>query len=180
MKREDISKIFTGATEEQISALLDINSADIGKMKQERDSYKAQYDAVQEKLKGFDGVNVTELQGKIKSLSAELETANVNHAKELEGIRFNATLEDRVKSFNPKNSKLVMALLDVDKLRESKNQDADIAAALETVKKENDYLFTPEKTAPRVVAGTSTTQTNNADKKAQANEAFRALLGKEN
>ena len=33
MKREDIAKIFEGATDEQISKLLDINSADIGKAK---------------------------------------------------------------------------------------------------------------------------------------------------
>ena len=30
MKREDVTKIFEGATEEQINQLLDINSADIG------------------------------------------------------------------------------------------------------------------------------------------------------
>ena len=32
MKREDIAKIFEGATDEQISAVLNINTADIGKM----------------------------------------------------------------------------------------------------------------------------------------------------
>ena len=42
MKREDVSKIFENATEEQISKLLDINSADIGaakkKLEAERDN----------------------------------------------------------------------------------------------------------------------------------------------
>lgn len=33
MKREDIAKIFEGATDEQINKILDINSADIGKAK---------------------------------------------------------------------------------------------------------------------------------------------------
>ena len=33
MKREDVTKIFEGATDEQINALLDVNSADIGKAK---------------------------------------------------------------------------------------------------------------------------------------------------
>lgn len=33
MKREDITKIFEGATDEQVSAVLNINSADIGKVK---------------------------------------------------------------------------------------------------------------------------------------------------
>ena len=180
MKREDISKLFPNATEEQISALLDINSADIGKVKKERDDYKSQLDTVQEKLKTFDAVDAAELQGKVKTLTGELEAAKASHAKELENIRFQSALEDKIRSYNPRNSKLVMALLDVEKLRESKNQDADITAALEAVKKENDYLFPEDKPTRRVVTGTDTTQTDSSDKKAQANEAFRALLGKEN
>ena len=180
MKREDISKLFPNATEEQISALLDINSTDIGKVKKERDDYKSQLDTVQAKLKNFDAVDAAELQKKVKTLTGELETARASHAKELENIRFQSALEDKVRSYNPRNSKLVMALLDVEKLRESKNQDADITAALEAVKKENDYLFPQDKSTRRVVTGTDTTQTDAADRKAQANEAFRALLGKEN
>ena len=33
MKREDIAKIFEGATDDQINAVLNLNSADIGKAK---------------------------------------------------------------------------------------------------------------------------------------------------
>jgi len=33
MKREDVTKIFEGATEEQINQLLNINSADIGNVR---------------------------------------------------------------------------------------------------------------------------------------------------
>lgn len=179
MKCEDITKHFPEATDEQINALLDINSTDIGKAKKELDTYKTQLEAVQEKLKAFDGVDAA-LQEKVRTLTGELETAKTNHAKELENIRFNANLEDKVRALNPKNAKLVMALLDVEKLRESKNQDADITAALENVKKENDYLFAADKPAPRVVAGTSTSQADQADSRAQANEAFRALIRKEN
>ena len=180
MKREDISKLFPSATDEQINALLDINSADIGKVKKERDTYKSELETVQGKLKEFDGVDAAVLQEQVRTITGDLETAKANHAQELENIRFSSNLEDKVKAMNPKNAKLVMSLLDVEKLRESKNQDADIAAALETVKKENDYLFASEKPAPRVVSGTGTHQADNADSRAQANEAFRALIRKEN
>ena len=58
MKREDISKIFEGATEEQINQLLNINSADIGsakkKLEAERDGYKEQLSTAQEALKKFE------------------------------------------------------------------------------------------------------------------------------
>lgn len=180
MKRDDISKVFPNATDEQINALLNIHSADIGKVKKERDDYKTQLDTVEEKLKTFEGVDPAGLQSQIKNLTTELETTKVNHAKELGNIQFRSDLEEKVKSFNPKNAKVVMAMLDVDKLRESNNRDADITAAVEAIKKENDYLFNSDRVPPRVVTGTDTRQTDNADKKAQANEAFRALLGKEN
>lgn len=180
MKREDISRIIPNLTDEQINSLLDINSADIGRVKKERDGYKAQLETVEGKLRAFDGINAGDLQAQVSNLTKELADTKANHAKELEGIRFTAELEEKVKSFNPKNSKVVMAMLDIDKLRASTNRDADITAAVEAVKKENDYLFASEKVPPRVVTGTSTSQTDRADKKAQANEAFRALLGKEN
>lgn len=47
MKREDISRIFEGATKEQIDQLLDINSADIGKaLGKQKDDLTAANDAL--------------------------------------------------------------------------------------------------------------------------------------
>lgn len=42
MKREDVSKIFSDATSEQIDKILDLNSADIGKAKKGYDDLKAE------------------------------------------------------------------------------------------------------------------------------------------
>ena len=76
MKRDDIKKIFEGATDEQISAVLNINSADIGaakkKLEDERDNYKTQLDRATQKLEGFKDVNVEELKGKIETLTGDL------------------------------------------------------------------------------------------------------------
>ena len=51
MKREDISRLFEGATDEQISALLDINSQDIGRAKRGGEKLQADLDAASEALK---------------------------------------------------------------------------------------------------------------------------------
>lgn len=45
MKREDIAKIFEGATDEQINKILDINSADIGKAKDASGRVQEELDA---------------------------------------------------------------------------------------------------------------------------------------
>ena len=108
MKREDVSRIFENATKEQIDAVLNINSADIGAAKgstaqiqQELADTKAQLAAAQgtitelEKAKG----DVTELQKQIdayKQADAERErkAAEQKAHDELEA-RFNAVSGDR-------------------------------------------------------------------------------------
>ena len=64
------------------------------------------------------------------------------------------------------------------KLKESKNQEADIKSALEAVKKENAYLF-QDVNIPYVVSSTPGQSKNNDDLKTQANEALRSLLGRD-
>lgn len=51
MKREDIAKLFENATDEQISALLDINSQDIGKAKRGSEKLQADLDVANDALK---------------------------------------------------------------------------------------------------------------------------------
>ena len=51
MKREDISKLFPDATDDQISALLDINSRDIGKAKGDAGKAQSDLDAANNALK---------------------------------------------------------------------------------------------------------------------------------
>lgn len=48
MKREDVSKIFEGATDDQINSILDINSADIGKAKGDSENLKNELNASKE------------------------------------------------------------------------------------------------------------------------------------
>lgn len=73
MKREDVSKIFEGATDEQISALLDINSKDIGNAKAKSDSLSAQITALNEQIRQRDA--------DIKSLGEKLTAAQADAGK---------------------------------------------------------------------------------------------------
>ena len=148
MKREDISKIFEGATDEQINAILNINSADIGKAKTkaegDRDNYKSQLETATKKLKAFEGVDVNDLQGEIAKLSKQLADQKTDFERQTAERDFNDMLLNAIKESKAKNAKAVRALLDIEAIKASKNQAADIAAALEKVKEENDYLFTSD------------------------------------
>ena len=161
MKREDISKIFEGATDEQINAVLNINSADIGKAKTkaegERDNYKSQLETATEQLRAFEGVDVKDLQGKIATLNQQLADQKSAFEQQNAERDFNDMLLGRIKESGAKNAKAVRALLDVEAIKASKDQAAAADAALEEVKGENDYLFTSKEPIdnPTIVGGTT-------------------------
>ena len=54
MKREDIKKFFPDATEEQLTGLLDINTADIGKAKGEFEAVKTDLEKANGTLKEYE------------------------------------------------------------------------------------------------------------------------------
>lgn len=54
MKREDIKKFFSDATEEQLKGLLDINTADIGRAKGELETVRADLEKANGTLKEYE------------------------------------------------------------------------------------------------------------------------------
>ena len=165
-----------GLTKEQIDQIMGENGKDIEAQKSVTTQYKNQLDEVQTKLDGFKDVNVADLQGKIATLTNDLATTKQTYEAQIDSMKFQTALESKLSGAKAKNVKAVMALLDVEALKKSKNQDTDITEAIEALKKENGYLFGEETTTPRVVTGTHTDVVATADKKAAANEAFRSLL----
>ena len=149
MKTEFLKDL--GLTEEQIKAVMAENGKDIqreqekiAKIETERDSIKEQLDTAQTTLKEFEGVDVQELQTKVQELNKTLEENDAKYQRELAERDFNDLINKHISGAGAKNVKAVKALLDIDTLKESKNQEADIKAALEACQKENDYLFGAE------------------------------------
>lgn len=71
MTREDLKKIIEGITDEQLKSILDINSADIGKAKQDYDTVKSENDT---------------LKGKITELSEKANNAD-DYKKQLDNLK---------------------------------------------------------------------------------------------
>lgn len=177
MKTEDLQK--KGLNQEQIDYVMAENGKDVNGIKQERDTYKGQLETAQTTLKSFEGVNVSELQGKIATMSADLANKEAEMQKKLADRDFNDLLKTTAESFKPRDIKAVMPFLDTEKLKGSKNQAADIKAAMETVKKDNAYLF-QDTQIPKIVSptpGPGGEKTDDA--KTRANDALRNILGRE-
>ena len=177
MKRKFLEDM--GLTKEQVDSIMAENGTDIESIKQERDTYKTQLDTAQATLKSFEGVNISELQGKISTLTTDLANKDAEYQKQLADRDFNDLLKSTAEGFKPRDIKAVMPFLDVEKLKSSKNQESDIKAALEAVKKDNGYLF-QDVVIPRVVASTPGPGGEKTDDtRTQANNALRSILGRE-
>ena len=177
MKTEDLQA--QGLTQEQIDFVFAENGKDVNAIKADRDNYKTQLETAQASLKEFEGVNVSELQNKIKELNGTIEQNQTKYQQEIADRDFNDLLKATAQKHNARDIKAVIPFLDIDTLKASKNQEKDLEAAFEQVKKDNDYLFISEsKPIPRVVAATPGINKNVEDGKTKANEAFRSLFGK--
>lgn len=97
--------------------------------------------AAKETLKGFEGIDPKDLQQKLDDANRKMQEMEDNHRKEAEEREFNGILQSAIAEAKGKNAKAITALLDMDKLRGSRNQQADIKAALDALRADSGYLF---------------------------------------
>ena len=145
---------------EIVDAIMAENGRDIEAVK---DKY-SDYDTVKEQLSNAEkalkdvqdqGADLEAVRTTAKDWEQKYNEAVANHEKEMADRDFSDKLNGAISKAHGKNSKAIMALLDVDTLKASKNQEADIQSAIEACQKENDYLFGSDKPAPFAV-GTGT------------------------
>lgn len=144
---------------EAVDAILAENARDVEEAKKpfaDYESIKSQLQTAKDGLAAFEGVDVKDLQGKVVQLTKDLEDREKAHKQELADLAFDGALKEAITAARGRNDKAIRALLDVDALKASKDQTADIKAALEGVKKDNGYLFDSGETPPPYAAGTGT------------------------
>lgn len=146
LKREFLKE--KGLTDEQVEYVMSEAGKELTAEKNkntvletERDNYKAQLETAQASLKEFEGVDVKELQGKITQLNNDLQTKETAHQQKMADMLFENELKDAITQMGGRSVKSVMAELDIETLKTSKNQKDDIKNALETCKKDHDFLF---------------------------------------
>lgn len=115
--------------------------ADYDKVVEQRDSHKTSLDEVNEKLKAFDGVDVNDLKGQITKLQEDIKAKDDEYAAKEADRAFNDMLSSAIKAAGGRNSKAIMALLDIEALKASKNQSEDIKKALDEKAESDAYLF---------------------------------------
>ena len=153
--------------------------AEVEKIENTRDLYKEQLSTAQEALKSFEGVDVSEMRGKISSLEATLQNKEAEFAAKMADRDFTDELNNALREAGARNSKSVIANLDVDALKASKNRSQDIANAIEKCKAENDFLFADAQPQARITGNVGSASMPNTDLKAAANAALRSIATKD-
>jgi len=97
--------------------------------------------------------NGRDVQG-AKNWQEKYNQAVAQHQKEIADLSFGGALNQAILQAKGRNAKAITALLDVDALRNSENQQAAIEQALETLKQESGYLFEAAQTPPSYARGT--------------------------
>lgn len=179
MKREFLKNFKVGEQElpkEVIDAILDENSRDIDAAKKpfsDYDDLKARLEEADKTIEGFKGMDIDAIRKEADDWKTKAEQAEKDAAAKVAEVEFNSRLTAAIAGAKGKNTKAVMALLDVDALKTSKNQEADIKAALEGLQKENGYLFETQAPPPYAPGTGSAPMLGQVTKEAFAKMGYR-------
>ncbi len=144
MKRDFLEAM--GITKEQVDSILDVNSTDIGNAKKELESVQSELDTVKEQLQeanttieGF--ADYEEVKGQVAEYKEKFKNAQKEYQTQLADRDFSDMMREAISAAGGRSVKAVMAELDIDALKASKNQKEDIAAALNECRETNDWMF---------------------------------------
>ena len=156
MKREFLQNIKVGdqtLPKEVIDMIMDENGHDIEAVKSkfsDYDSIKEHLVEANKQIEGFKGMDIDGVRKAAEEWKQKAEQAENDAAQDMQ---FESSLKEAIAAAKGKSSKAIAALLDVDTLKQSKNQTEDIKKALKSLKKDNDYRFDGEQTPPPYAPG---------------------------
>lgn len=162
MKREFLQNFKVGdqpLPKDVIDAIMEENGRDIEAAKKpfaDYDTLKTQLDEAQKAIKSFQDQDIEGVRQSAKRWEEKYNQAIKDHEAKVADMAFDQALEGAITAAKGKNAKAIKALLDVDTLKASKNQEADIKAALEGLQKDSGYLFGSDEVPPAYAAGTGT------------------------
>lgn len=130
---EDKQKDFEKAVLENYRTV-----ADYDKQKEKLAAAEDKVRTTEETLKKFDGVDLEGMKKQIEELKGDLEKKESDYQSQLADRDFNALLKESISTAKGKNVKAITALLDLEALKASKNQKADIGAALKALTEAED------------------------------------------
>lgn len=172
MKREDLKKLLSdAATDEILDKIMALHGSDIENYKTKLSTTETEVKGLKDQLKdantqieSFKSMDIEAIKKAATDWEAKAKQAETDAAAKVAALKFDHALDGALGGAKAKNPKAVKALLNMEGL---KFNDADgsivgLKEQLETVKKDNAYLFNDETQPPTIVAGATPPVTSDA------------------
>ena len=130
--------------------------ADLDSANEAKAAAEAQLADANKTIAGYKDMDIDAIRQSAADWQTKAEQAQKDADARVAAVQFDARLDGAIGKRRGRSPKAIKALLDMDALRGSKNQDQDIDAALDALQKDSGYLFEPVETPPPYAAGTGT------------------------
>lgn len=120
-----------------------VAKADFDTKNAELKKLRGQLEAANKTIGEYKAMDIEALRKDAADWKQKAEQAEKDAAAQVEAVRFDARLDAAIGKAHGRNTKAIKALLDMDTLRQSKEPDKDITAALDALAKDSGYLFEP-------------------------------------
>lgn len=135
---------YTEEVDKQVSAELGgrfTSKADYNARNEELKTVQVQLAEAGKTIEGFKALDVDGIKKAADEWKAKAEQAEKDAAAQVAAVKFDALLDNAILAHKGRSTKAIKALLDLDALKTSQNQEADLQAALDGLAKESGYLF---------------------------------------
>jgi hypothetical protein len=150
---------YTEEIDKEVSAEIGkgfVSKADFNAKNEELKAAKGRLGEANQTIEGFQSLDIEGIKKAAEEWKAKAEKAEADAAAKIADLEFQSLLSSAITRAKGKNEKAVAALLDLDALKASKDQERDLKSALEALKGEHGYLFETEQTPPPYAPGTGT------------------------
>lgn len=184
MKEEDLKE--EGLSKEQVTKVMKLYHEKVDpvkkKLQETEDKLKntnEKLTTTEEALKKFEGADPVALKQQIEDLKKDLEEKEKGYRLQIEERDFNELLKDSISAAKGVNAKAITALLDVETLKQSKNQKEDMVKALKVLAEAEDskMLFKTEDDDEIVGHGDPIGIVTHGNNQNMATAAMRSLMG---
>lgn len=137
---EDKKAVFDKAVAENYKTIAE-HEKKVNRLTDDLAAEKKRADTAEETLKGFDGKDYDAIIKDRDEWKRKHDENQQKYQQEQEEREYNATLEAAATAAKCRDLKALMAHLDHEALKKSKNQKADMEAAINAQRTEHAYLF---------------------------------------
>lgn len=144
MKREEVKAKIPGITDEQLDWLMNENGSDINaekgntaRIQGELDTANTTIKTLQDTVKKYNGVDVEALRQQLGTLQTKYDT-------DIAAVRRDSAIDLALSGRRAKNSKAARALLNLEAIKLDGDKLTGLDDQLETLQKENPWLFEGE------------------------------------